>query len=57
MTSLLTREEYQAIAENLNLPCTAFIDGKFQAAKSNKTIASINPATGKTLVKTGSQLT
>ncbi|MDH3859947.1 MAG: aldehyde dehydrogenase family protein, partial [Gammaproteobacteria bacterium] len=51
MTTLLTRAEYQAIAEDLNLPCNAFIDGKFRAAKSKKTFASINPATGKTIAK------
>jgi gamma-glutamyl-gamma-aminobutyraldehyde dehydrogenase len=51
MTQLLTRAEYQAIAQDLNLPCNAFIDGKFQAARSRKTFASINPATGKTIAK------
>ncbi len=49
MTDLLTHAEYRAIAKDLNLPCNAFIDGKFQASRSNKTFASINPATGKTL--------
>jgi gamma-glutamyl-gamma-aminobutyraldehyde dehydrogenase len=51
MTQLLTRAEYQAIAQDLNLPCNAFIDGKFQAARSRKTFTSINPATGKTIAK------
>ena len=51
MTTLLTRAEYQAIAQDLNLPCNAFIDGKFQAAKSRKTFASVNPATGKTIAE------
>jgi len=51
MTELLTHAEYQAIAQDLNLPVNAFIDGKFQAAKSKKTFASINPATGKTIAK------
>ena len=51
MTQLLTRAEYQAIAQDLNLPCNAFIDGKFQAARSRKTFASINPATGRTIAK------
>ncbi|MCP4980420.1 MAG: aldehyde dehydrogenase [Gammaproteobacteria bacterium] len=49
MTDLLTHAEYQAIASDLNLPSNAFIDGRFQAAKSKKTFASINPATGKTI--------
>ncbi len=51
MSDLLTHREYLAIAEALNLPCNAFIDGKFQAAKSGKTFASVNPATGKTIAK------
>ena len=49
MTEILTHAEYQAIAADLNLPCNAFIDGKYQPAKSKKTFASINPATGKTI--------
>lgn len=49
MTDLLTHAEYQAIAQNLDLPGNAFIDGKFQPAKSKQTFASINPATGKTI--------
>jgi 4-(gamma-glutamylamino)butanal dehydrogenase len=51
MTDILTHAEYQAIAANLDLPCNAFIDGKFQPAKSKKTFASINPATGKAIAK------
>jgi gamma-glutamyl-gamma-aminobutyraldehyde dehydrogenase len=49
MTDLLTHAEYQAIAQHLDLPGNAFIDGKFQPAKSKQTFASINPATGKTI--------
>jgi len=49
MTELLTHAEYQAIAQELNLPVNAFIDGKYQAAKSKKTFVSINPASGKTI--------
>ena len=49
MNDLLTHAEYQAIAQKLDLPANAFIDGKFQAAKSKKTFASVNPATGKTI--------
>ncbi|MGD2171332.1 MAG: aldehyde dehydrogenase [Gammaproteobacteria bacterium] len=51
MSELLTHAEYQAIARDLNLPGNAFIDGKFQAARSKKTFASINPATGKTIAE------
>ncbi|MDJ0780310.1 MAG: aldehyde dehydrogenase [Gammaproteobacteria bacterium] len=51
MSDLLTHEEYLAIAEELNPPSGAFIDGKFQAARSKKTFPTINPATGKTIAK------
>jgi len=51
MTDILTHAEYQAIAANLDLPCNAFIDGRFQPAKTKKTFASIDPATGKTIAK------
>ena len=51
MSDLLTHAEYQAIAQDINLACNAFIDGKFQAARSRKTFASINPATGKVIAK------
>ena len=47
--SLLTREEYAAIAGSLALPRTAFIDGGFRKAKSKKTFPTINPATGEAL--------
>ena len=42
MTEILTHAEYQAIAAELSLPCNAFIDGKFQPAKSKKSFATIN---------------
>ena len=51
MSDLLTHEEYLAIAEELNPPSGAFVDGKFQAARSKKTFPTINPATGKTIAK------
>ena len=51
MSDLLTHAEYQAIAQDMNLACNAFIDGKFQAARSRKTFASVNPATGKEIAK------
>ena len=47
---LLTREEYSAIASDLDLPTAAFIDGSYRPAASGKTFASINPATGAKLV-------
>jgi len=51
MSDLLTHAEYKAIAQDMNLACNAFIDGKFQAARSRKTFASVNPATGKVIAK------
>jgi gamma-glutamyl-gamma-aminobutyraldehyde dehydrogenase len=49
MSDVLSHDEYQSIAASLVLPRTAFIDGKFQASRSKKTFATINPATGETL--------
>ena len=51
MTEILTHAEYRAIAAELILPGNAFIDGKYQPAKSKKTFDSINPATGKVIAK------
>ena len=51
MTDLLTHAEYLAIADDLNLPQNAFIDGKFRPAKSKDCFDSINPATGKTIAR------
>ena len=49
--SLLTTEEYKAIAAGLSFPTTAFIDGHFRPAISGKTFDTINPATGAVLAK------
>lgn len=54
MSNLLNKHEIQAIAGQLNFPNTAFINGKFGAAKSGKTFATINPATGETLTQIAS---
>ncbi|MBN1516139.1 aldehyde dehydrogenase [Candidatus Sumerlaeota bacterium] len=54
MADLLTRDEYLAIAKELSFPSNAHINGKFTAAKSGKTIPSINPATGETLTQIAS---
>ncbi|MBT7045940.1 MAG: aldehyde dehydrogenase family protein, partial [Gammaproteobacteria bacterium] len=51
MSEVLTFDEYQAIASSLDYPTNAFIDGRFQSAKSGKTFDTINPATGETLAK------
>ncbi|WP_166417155.1 aldehyde dehydrogenase [Cochlodiniinecator piscidefendens] len=48
---LLTQEEYQAIADNLTLPTTAFIDGAYRPAMSGKTFATTNPATGEKIAE------
>ena len=50
MSDLLTRNEYQAIADALVYPRAAFIDGKYQAGHGD-TLTSINPATGETLAE------
>ena len=44
MSDLLTRDEYQAIADALQFPQGAFIDGRFQPGKG-AVLESINPAT------------
>ena len=46
---LLTREEYQALAADLDLPTGAWIDGGYRPAISGKTFATINPANGEHL--------
>ncbi|MDE2912171.1 MAG: aldehyde dehydrogenase [Paracoccaceae bacterium] len=46
---VLTQDEYQAIADSLNLPDGAFIDGRFRPAIDGATFTTINPATGETL--------
>ena len=49
--SLLTTEEYKAIAASLTFPTTAFIDGHFRPAIGGKTFDTLNPATGEVLAK------
>ncbi len=48
MTDLLTHAEYRALAEALDPPRAAFIDGKFRAGHGAKLVTS-NPATGATI--------
>ncbi len=50
MTDLLTRDEYGAIAAEIDLPKTPFIDGKFQKG-NGPLMETVNPATGDVLVK------
>lgn len=50
MTDLLTREEYAAIVTELDLPRTAFIDGRYRAG-TGESLATVNPATGEVIVE------
>jgi gamma-glutamyl-gamma-aminobutyraldehyde dehydrogenase len=47
----LTAAEYKAIAQGLQLPSNAFIDGAFRPAISGKTFKTTNPATGEVLAE------
>ncbi|WP_261844907.1 aldehyde dehydrogenase [Aliamphritea ceti] len=49
MTDLLTLEEYQAVAADLNPACMSFVDGGFRPSVSGNTFESTNPATGELL--------
>ena len=49
MSSLLSHEDYLALAASMRFPSNAFIDGRSQPAHSGKTFATRNPATGKVL--------
>ncbi|MEO0371142.1 MAG: aldehyde dehydrogenase [Pseudomonadota bacterium] len=48
MTELLTREEYDAIAAEIDLPSTPFVDGKFRKG-GGPMMETVNPATGEVL--------
>ncbi len=50
MTDLLTRAEYAAIAAEIDLPATPFIDGKFRKG-SGPMMPTTNPATGAVLTQ------
>lgn len=49
--SLLTHDEYKAIAAALTFPAQAFVDGAFRPAISGRTFDTVNPATGAILAK------
>ncbi|MFJ4052669.1 aldehyde dehydrogenase [Pseudomonas sp. NPDC089743] len=51
MAELLSKEQYAAIAADLQLRTRAFIDGEFRDAISGKTFVTTNPATGKQLAE------
>ncbi|MCP4790981.1 MAG: aldehyde dehydrogenase [Gammaproteobacteria bacterium] len=46
---MLSKQDYLAIADKLNLPTNAFINGHFAASQSGATFATHNPATGQEL--------
>ncbi len=50
MSDLLTAEEYAAIAAEIDLPKTPFVDGKFRKG-SGPMMETVNPATGKVLAR------
>ncbi len=50
MSDLLTHEEYVALAADLDLPKTPFVDGKFRKGKGPM-METVNPATGKVITK------
>ena len=52
--TLLTTEDYKAIAKGLTFPTQAFIDGSFRPALSGKTFDTVNPATGEVLARVAS---
>ncbi len=54
MSSLLTREEYEAISKAMVLPTGSFIDGRARAASTGATFETINPATGAPLAQIAS---
>ena len=45
MSNLLTRQEYSAIAEGIDFPRSAFIDGRYRPG-NGAPLTSVNPATG-----------
>lgn len=51
MPTLLTHEEYKAIAADMSFPVNAFINGKFMKPRSGNSMDTVNPATGKVLAK------
>ncbi len=54
MSKLLTRTEYQQIADGLDLPSHAYIAGQFVPSCSGETIGTHNPATGELLNRVAS---
>ena len=51
MSDALSHEDYLARAQTMDLPATAYINGKFMPAASGKTFDTVNPATGEVLTQ------
>ncbi|MEL6959072.1 MAG: aldehyde dehydrogenase [Pseudomonadota bacterium] len=51
---LLTQQEYEAIAADLDFPTGAFIDGAYRPSISGKTFETRNPATGTVIAEIAS---
>jgi gamma-glutamyl-gamma-aminobutyraldehyde dehydrogenase len=51
MSDLLTKEEYHALADALEFPINAFVDGGFRASVSEQRFTSSNPATAAKLAE------
>jgi len=49
--ALLTKDEYAALARDMEFPQAAFIDGAYRPAASGKTFETRNPATGEVLTR------
>jgi gamma-glutamyl-gamma-aminobutyraldehyde dehydrogenase len=49
MFDFLTTEAYEKMAKGMLLPSRIFVNGRFETAKSGKTMDTVNPATGKFL--------
>ena len=49
--AMLTREEYGALAQNMDFPTAAFVDGSYRPAITGETSATLNPATGAVLTE------
>ena len=51
MSTLLTHEEYCAIAQNITYPVNPFINGEYVPPLSGNSMETINPATGEVITR------
>ncbi len=51
MSTLLTHEEYCAIAQNITYPVNPFINGEYVPPSSGNSMETINPATGEVITR------